>query len=372
MEEFGTCLFVSWQEEEREKIRIWQQQQETEAIHGNEEVFRVAFETKAEELRKNGQTKLYSIYRQAYQKYYKYVIEEKTLTGEKKTGLRLNLLKYELTSLLDEIIEDRMKAESINFRSYLPPLAFFLFIYFAGFLITVPLINSVFIDKFSLVQIHIAEGVSIPLSIIQWGFLGGFVYTSLYMINRFLRKDLYPRVYLYGSFRLLLSIAVAVIIYFLYLIHPNTNQQTAPASILLACFLAGVAPIQFLYRLADTQLSKITGWKRRNVAGNRPITLIGGINYASAERLDEEGIDSIQEMSLCDPVDVAIKTKYPESVVRDWRDQAILYILTGDIVVQDKTKDKKQQYLDERLYEKYGIRTIGIAAIGDTSKVRVW
>jgi hypothetical protein len=370
-ENYGMDVIRSYPEDEvsKEERRIKQQeikmklqkQEEFERYvieKGTEQEFRDAFENKAEELRKFGQVRLYSIYREAYQKYYHYVVEENKLTKEKIVDLRDNLLKYELTWLLEKIIDDRIKSESIDFRSYLAPLSFFLFIYFAGFLITVPVINSVFVTESSVVQIHLLKSVGIPLSIIQWGFLGGFVYTSLYMINRFLRKDLYPRVYLYGSFRLLLSVVVAVIIYFLYLIYPHTDHEIAPPSILLACFLAGVAPIQFLYRLADTQLSKITGWKRRNVAGNRPITLMGGVNYASAERLDEEGINSIQEMSLSDPDDLAIRTKFPESIVRDWRDQAILYILTGDIVVQEKTKDKKEEYLDERLHEKYGIRTI--------------
>jgi hypothetical protein len=351
----------SMKKQYQEKMKNKEEQVKIERYviyNGDEQEFRDAFESKAEELRKRGQTKLYSIYREAYQKYYKYVVEEHMLTKEQIVDLRDNLLKYELTWLLEKIIEDRMKAESVNFRSYLAPLSFFLFIYFAGFLITVPLINSVFVDESSIVQIHLVKTAGIPLSIIQWGFLGGFVYTSLYIINRFLRKDLYPRVYLYGSFRLLLSIVVAVLIYFLYLIYPGTEHGIAPPSILLACFLAGVAPIQFLYRLADTQLSKITGWKRRSVAGNRPVTLMEGINYTRAERLDEEGINSIQEMSLCDPLDLAIRTKFAKSIVGDWRDQAILYILTGDIIVQEKTNEKKEQYLNERLYEKYGIRTI--------------
>ena len=73
-----------------------------------------------------------------------------------------------------------------------------------------------------------------------------------------------------------------------------------------------MAPIQLLTNLADTYLLRIyRGWKRRNVAGNRPIVNLEGINSVTAERLDEEGIDYIQQMAWCDPGEIALKTKFP-------------------------------------------------------------
>jgi hypothetical protein len=272
-------------------------------------------EKKAETLNAAG-IKLYSIYRDVYKKYLHYA-NLQSFSNEEKFNICLNLLKYELDWLLDEVIDDKLRTEGKDFSSYLPPLTFLLFIYFAGFLITIPLITSVFTEHIHRLFIPLTPIFFIPFSIMQWGFLGGLVYTSLYLLNRFLRKDLLPRVYLYASFRLLLSIVVAVIIYFLYLVQPITYEKTVPPSILLSSFLAGVAPIQFLYSLADTQLAKITGWKRRNVAGNRPITLLDGINSINSERLKEEGINSVQEMALCNPLDISIKTEFVREIVTD-------------------------------------------------------
>jgi hypothetical protein len=49
--------------------------------------------------------------------------------------------------------------------------------------------------------------------------------------------------------------------------NPQSDLAKAPPppQILLLCFFAGIAPIQFLIHFADTQLSRINeGWKRRD------------------------------------------------------------------------------------------------------------
>ena len=82
--------------------------------------------------------------------------------------------------------------------------------------------------------------------------------------------------------------------------NPESDLAKDPPQILLLCFLAGVAPIQFLIHFADTQLSKINeGWKRRDNVGDRPITQLEGTDSVTAERLSEEGLDYVQEMALC-------------------------------------------------------------------------
>ncbi|MFZ0512090.1 MAG: hypothetical protein WAM14_10830 [Candidatus Nitrosopolaris sp.] len=181
-----------------------------------------------------------------------------------------------------------------------------------------------------------------------------------------MRKDLIPRVYFYAAFRLLLSSVVAAVIYFLYMLaNPSTggisNVQNVNPSILLLCFLAGVAPIQFLINFADSRMSRIfDGWKRRDIAGNRHITQISGIDSITAERLAEEGITSIQQMALINPTEMAEKTKFPEPFVIDWNDQAILYLLSGDrVMTEDPDADgKKAKTLYDLLGKKLGIYTI--------------
>ena len=253
-----------------------------------------------------------------------------------------------------------MKEDGTDFRSYLLPIAFFLFMYFSGFLVISHFVYSIFNPSQHVNSAYISlffDYQRIPILVIEWGFLGGLVYTSISLLSRFLRNDLIPRVYFNAAFRLILSAVVAIIIYYIYMIVDQSGKYTPP-QILLLCFLAGVAPIQFLINFADTQLSKIyEGWKRRSTSGNRPITQLEGIDSVTAERLSEEGIDYIQEMALCNYVELSAKTNFSLELVYNWKDQAILQSLTGDIII-GKTDSKDKVFLSDSLDEKLGIRTI--------------
>ena len=291
------------------------------------------------------------------------------------TNRRLNdLLHFELGSYLPKIIEKKMESERINLRSYRLPLKFFLAVFYAGFLMTLPLINAVFVQDMNPKNIPLFEIENgIPVTVAQWGFLGGFVYTTINLLTRFLRKDLLPRVFLMAALRLLLSVVVAILIYFAYAFSldvgtfAQSDGQTdadgpsqLPTWILLLCFAAGVAPVQLLIHIGDAGLARINkAWKRRDNAGNRPLVRLEGITWVTAERLNEEGIDSILQMALCKPKEICLKTKFPLSVLQDWKDQAILQTLAGDIVVGRISKKVRTQtiYLDEVIDEKMGIRT---------------
>ena len=158
--------------------------------------------------------RLYDIYQEAYQSFLKLDKDTQATYGGR-------LLHFELGDLLADIVRSKMRQEGTNFGSYLLPLYFFLFMYFAGFLITLPLVNSIFTQQPTALVIPLYETdqdvFGIPLIVVQWGFLGGLVYTSISLLSRFLRKDLTPRVYFNAAFRLILSSVVAIVIYFIYI-----------------------------------------------------------------------------------------------------------------------------------------------------------
>jgi len=134
--------------------------------------------------------------------------------------IRKQLLQFEFEDLLKAVVDQEMHNEGVSFRSYVLPLSAFFFTYFAGFLITLPLINSIFekLPETILIPLFVAHG-EVEVIVVQWGFLGGFVYTSISLLTRFLRRDLMPRVYLLSSFKLLLSSVVGVIIYLIYMLR---------------------------------------------------------------------------------------------------------------------------------------------------------
>jgi hypothetical protein len=354
------------------------------------QIFRRMLDNRCKFLITNQKTELYDIYRQANRihqtKYLKYPLtidNVKNLSAvsdvkEQRKNVRTipshlieerrNLLEFELENMLQIIIESQMQAERINYRSFLLPLSFFLFMYFTGFLITLPLINSVFSGESQMKHIPlygfaIQGQAAIPLLILQWGFIGGLVYTSISLLTRFIRRDLRPNVYFNASFRIIYSVVVAIVIYFMYIFVSRT--ETVSPYIFLLCFLAGVAPIQILINSADTYMSKIhRGWRRRNVIGYRPVIQIEGIDSITAERLGEEGVDYIHQMAMCNANKIASSTNFPLKIVKDWKDQAILYILTGGIILKTNPNGKKRSLYDI-LGEKVGIRNI-------TSLINTW
>jgi hypothetical protein len=308
---------------------------------------------------------LYSIYQQAYHIYLLYKKKHLRIKGvSDENDLKHCLLRFELNGILSIILKKTMKEDGTDFRAYLLPLSFFLFMYFAGFLLTLPLIESIFTGTEITTSIPLfKDKEGIPIIVIQWGFLGGLVYTSISLLNRFLRNDLVPRVYFNASFRLILSAVVAITIYFMYMIRGGTLENVPP-QILLLCFLAGVAPVQFLIHFADTQLSKLNGgWKRKTTAGNKPVTQIEGIDSVTAERLSEEGIDCIRQMALCHYDDLASKTNFPSDFTKDWKNQAIFITLTGDkhidiIHENNEHFDSNSILLSDLLDTKLAIHTI--------------
>src|SRR5919108_493381 len=309
---------------------------------------------------------LYDAYKDALQLYRKtddfYVNSDQNSVDDMKKENRKMILSLELDSnLLNEVILKRLAAEGLDFRSYLLPMPLFIFVYLIGFLITLPLINSIFTGESHNIAIPLFTNEQlIPLLAIQWGFLGGLVYTSISLITRFLRNDLLPRVYYVSSFRLLFAGAVSIVIYLVYMLTNNFNVGTTPPQILLLCFITGVAPFRLLINIADANMSKIyKGWSRRGKPGTRPVVRIEGIDSVTAERLSEEGISSIHELALCNPGQIARRTKFPEEYIQDWKDQAVLYILSAGVIILNEIDGKKQkQYLHDILASKLGIRTI--------------
>jgi hypothetical protein len=347
-----------------------------------EEKYKELIEDRANFLLRQGDLELYTLYLKAYRNYREArdnlnLKNEKEKEKEKRRldEYRERFLKFEIGSYLDEIVHIHMIESNIDFRTYIVPISFFIFMYLGGFLIIIPLINSIFVVQVTSIVIPLPinnETISsiegIPLAVIQWGFLGGLVYTSIDLLSRFLRKDITPRVYFVSSFRLIYSIVVSIVIYFIYLSFDfaNVDKFSSPG-LLLIVFLSGIAPIQILIYFADKLLSKIyKDWRHRNTVGNRPVIQLEGINSNTAGRLGEEGIDYIQQMAKCDPKDISFKTNYPLETVKDWKDQAQLYILTGDIVINirnttlfEELKNKKENvYLIDILQKKLGIRTL--------------
>jgi hypothetical protein len=261
--------------------------------------------------------------------------------------------------ILNRLVYEKIRKRNLDFNSYFVPLSFFSIIYLAGILITIPFFHSIFDNQANEIYIPLLADSKIPLLAIQWGFLGGIVYTSIYLLYRFLGGDISPKVYIYASFRIIYSIVSAIIVYLLYIVSGLSMDSSETTYVLLICFIMGIAPIQFLLRMGERLYLLYLKIANKDKSGKHVLSeTIGGINLLIAERLTEEGVSSIQELAFCDPVDLAAKTKFQELTVRDWKDQALLYLFTNDIKVLRKTgaNIEEQLTLYELLIHYAGIR----------------
>jgi len=311
-----------------------------------------------------------------------HVSDEKTAKGIVLDGLRHFVLRrhprlarilagvqkgQDRGEVAKELAQAEIRMAGLHREAYDLPILFFAFSYLAGLLLVFPLIESLgglllmsslggssMLPAPSFRDLVLAEGIKVPLMVLQVGFLGGCAYAAYTLISRFLAQDIAPRLFLVSSVRLILAPLAAMILYMLYI-------EKGPTRIAVALYLAaGGFPFALLGTLAEYLRSRLDPLKQGLVAGKRSITLVEGITVFTAQRLGEEGIDVIQHLAFCDPADVARRTRYSESTVGDWKDQAILYLLTGDCTVPGTpaSQGKTPLTLYELLDEAAGIRSM--------------
>ena len=256
-----------------------------------------------------------------------------------------------------------LRMAGLNRRAYTLPVFFFAFAYLAGLILMLPAIEmfeAEVVPHWANLTLNFgATTVALPLMVVQAGYLGGAAFAAFTIISRVLNRDITPRLFLVASVRLMLAPLGALV---LYLSTPDTlpiaNVGMATSTgLLLLYFVAGGFPFALLAEGAEALFSRLEMGKRRLLAGKRSTTLIEGIGVFTAQRVSEEGIEVIQHLAFCDVADLARRTRYPERTVADWKDQAVLYLLTGDCAVPARSQpDDTAPTLYDRLDVRAGIR----------------
>lgn len=192
-------------------------------------------------------------------------------------------------------------------------------LYFAGFLLCDSYLKLRFVEKSNswLFPKEFVE-TSAPL---LYAFVGVFVFNLGTMIRRLYLADISEQVFWGGVNRLLLSMGLALVIMKSGLEHWGAEFYFTIG------FLANI--------VLDWLLEK--SLKLLNVAQPRqdelPLQMVRGINIWKAYRLEEEGIDNVQNLATADVVDLVVRTHYSARTLIDWIDQSIvLSRLTSDQV----------------------------------------
>jgi hypothetical protein len=140
--------------------------------------------------------------------------------------------------------------------------------------------------------------------------MGAYVFNTGVIIRRSFMADVTKNVFWAAVNRVVFSVGIAIAIYAMSGKHP------------VVCFSIAFFPRLFVTWMRKTA-TKLLGMAETAVE-ELDIQLIQGIDIWKEERLEEEGIESVQNLATADVFGLAVKTHYPLRTIVDWIDQAIL------------------------------------------------
>lgn len=142
--------------------------------------------------------------------------------------------------------------------------------------------------------------------------LGAYVFNTGVVVRRSFMADVTKNVFWSSINRVAFSAGISIVLYPIY------SNGVSP----ILCFAIAFVPRLFitLIRKQATKLLSVADTAVQEL----DLQLVQGIDVWKEERLEEEGIESIQNLATADVLSLAVKTHYPLRTIVDWMDQAIL------------------------------------------------
>jgi hypothetical protein len=176
-----------------------------------------------------------------------------------------------------------------------------------------------------------------------WCWLGAYIYSVERTIRHYLNDDLSPNVYISATKRFLVAFIVGSIASLgIAAVGDvvNLENNSFLATLYLISFIVGVFPERGMRWLA-TSAARVLGNHPEEDEENK-LSKINGITYWHRGRLEDEGIETIQNLATAHMLTLVVQTPYDVSQVVDWVDQAILIVYT--------TNDQQQKFKNAGLY----------------------
>lgn len=166
------------------------------------------------------------------------------------------------------------------------------------------------------------------VAVIAFAIMGGYVSASQYVYRRFATIDLTPGSFFSVSLRIVFATLISLMLMFTFSDVNILNSNL----ILVIAFLSGIFP-DTGFRLLLEKVSLFSS-KMDNQHVNYPLGKIEGISEMHKIRLNEIGIDNVQNLAQFDFLMLIIKTPFPVRTLLDWVSQAKLLI-----EFQDQTEE---------------------------------
>ncbi len=184
---------------------------------------------------------------------------------------------------------------------------------------------------------------------VVFGFLGAFTWFLGTIFHRYVTKDMKPSVFMYLATR---TWTVFIITVVLGVLIGKTSEDAWPTWLLATSFVIGIYPkvgIELIKGIALGSIKNISNIRvtrgedtdeetksnlklmiKKETTDNIPLTRVQGLNLWHQTRLEEEDIDSVQNLSQCDIVGLMVNTRLGLTKLLDWINQALLILYVGE------------------------------------------
>ena len=202
------------------------------------------------------------------------------------------------------------------------------------------------------------------LTAFQFGFLGAYIYFIGSVVRAYFTLDLTSHTFVDGAIRMIVASILALVLSFVFdFAFPSDSKpaaapvtapindstepysaaeassanksskgssdetdSTIPASLSLLPVLSFF--FGFYPKRAALAIERVVLKVMRNIPGDSyralPLSMLAGMSYAHELRLEREGFDNIENLSGADPVDLAVRTCFTYTQLKQWIDQAWL------------------------------------------------
>ncbi|MFY0598440.1 MAG: hypothetical protein JXR03_02135 [Cyclobacteriaceae bacterium] len=158
------------------------------------------------------------------------------------------------------------------------------------------------------------------ISVVAYAILGSYISAAQYIYRRYATIDLTPGNFYSISIRMVLSASVALMLS--HLLASDADSLLGGEVLLAVAFLTGIFPDKGFKLLLDKV--KIFPKADKEDAKNFSLESIEGLSQMHRIRLEELGIDNVQNLAQYDFLLLIIKTPFPMRILLDWVAQSKL------------------------------------------------
>ncbi|MDX8405378.1 MAG: hypothetical protein R8K50_04425 [Mariprofundus sp.] len=173
--------------------------------------------------------------------------------------------------------------------------------------------------------------------IIGLAFMGSYIWSIQSLFRRLSTVDLTPAAYYAVGIRIIFSVFVGLLIYYLFAggditsVANKNNLYDSPSGLALYAFFAGMFPQRALQYIQDK--IQFSNTNDHLMADPLPLQMIEGIDLFERTRFVEVGIDNAQNLAKSNFIELIIKTPFNPREIIDWIGQARLYLYFKDDII---------------------------------------